>query len=81
MGWIGAQGQAMHFLRTMNADRDEEGRFLIAGKPPTTFLGMDGDNTDMVIPDETVYRKDGVWWGLASGLAGTSYGMQVKVFG
>ena len=74
-GWFGAKEQLMHFLRTVSADRDSEGLFLIAGEPIAVGLG----GQDVVVPAATVYFHDGKAAGLASGLRGTSYGMSVAV--
>ncbi len=79
-GWIGLQGQVLHYLRTVGADRDAEGRFLIGKGQVATFLGMDlGDATETVIDSDALYYHNGYPCGLAAGLHSTSYGVKVYV--
>ncbi len=73
-GWFGLSAQLLHFLRTVGADRAEDGKFLIGGLVVT---GLGGE--DVVLDAEAVYFVGGQPHGLASGLAGTSYGMSVMV--
>lgn len=80
-GWIGTNGQVLHFLRSVNADRDEDGRFIIAGGGVNTFLGMQGPDVDVVISGETVFFLQGKPVGLAGELRKTSYGVGVVVIG
>lgn len=75
LGWFGLNDQLLHFLRTVGADRDSDGRFLIAGEPVAVGLG----GQDVVVPAATMYFVAGMPRGLASGLGGTSYGMRVAV--
>lgn len=80
-GWIGVARQMLHYLSTVGADRDEEGRFLV--RPPgsvSSFMGMEGENAEVVVSGEACYRVGGErWCNLAAGLATTSYGLKVTV--
>lgn len=61
MGWIGDTSRVMDTLKAWDADKDEEGRFLLrarSGKTPSTFLGM-GD--EMVLPDDIEFCVKGEW--------------------
>lgn len=73
-GWFGDDAQVQHYLRTVNADRDEDGRFLIGGMVAVGYGGK-----ELVVGGDAVYFVDGQPRGLASGLRGTSYGMAVVV--
>jgi len=73
-GWIGSAEAVEQVLFEQQADRDEEGRFLIYGKG--VVCGLDGD---LVVPEETEYSVDGERANLASLLAGTSHGTSVTV--
>lgn len=82
MGWIGTKCQVLHFLGTVNADRDENGNFLLVGPEgggPSLFLGVDTDDNDVVIPNKCDYLVDGQRRNLAAGLGGTSSGCSVTV--
>ena len=67
--------QLAHFLRTVHADRDPDGRPILSGVV-TSFMGA---GQDYVIGDDARYYVDGQPRGLAIGLGGTSYGMKVTV--
>lgn len=73
-GWSGQMNQVLHYLRTVGADRDEDGKFLIEGEV-MSFLGL-GGNADVVIPAETYYFVNGQRKNLAAGLGTTSYGLR-----
>jgi len=76
LGWFGNVDQLLHFLRTVQADRDSDGRFLLGGTDrPAVGLG----GFDVVVPAGTTYFVNGQAVGLASNLRGTSYGMGVVV--
>lgn len=81
-GWIGRTDQVLHFLRTVGADRDEGGAFVLRGPDggPSTFMGDTAPDADCVIPASVEYRAGGRWCNLAAGLLGTSYGLGVVVF-
>lgn len=79
MGWIGIKRQMIHFLETVNADKDENGAFIILGEMPAFFLGMDGDNAEVVISDRVFYSINGEPANLVAGLGITSYGQKVNV--
>lgn len=76
MGWIGLKREVLHYLATVGADKDFEGRYLIDTAPPIS--GM--DNQEVVIPDTTRYFVGGQAKALAAGLSSTSYGLAVRVF-
>ena len=80
-GWIGINRQMLHFLRVVSADRDKEtGRFLVAGSI-ISFLGLTGENAEIVVGADAKYFVNGQPCGLAAGLHSTSYGMKVQVIG
>lgn len=79
MGWIGIKRQVMYALRIAKADRDEDGRFLIYGDTPCFFLGMDGDDAEVVVSDRVEYSVNGERASLAGLLSSTSYGSKVHV--
>jgi hypothetical protein len=58
-------------LRTVSADADDEGRFLIYGEP--VIRGLDGD---MAVPATAEYSVDGRRANLAALLNSTSYGVR-----
>ena len=77
MGWIGSTHQVEYALKVVNADRDENGKFMIFGEqPPVTFMGM-GD--EMAIGDDLSYSCDGQRMSLAGLMRSTSYGVGVNV--
>ncbi len=76
MGWIGMARELSFYLATVGADKDPDGKYLIAGAP--VVFGLGGD--EVVVPDETCYLVDGQRKALAAGLNTTSYGVNVKVF-
>ena len=73
-GWFGSPEQVQHVLRSVGADKDEDGRFLLGGEP--VFVGLDGD---LVVPAGTEYLVNGKRANLAALLGSTSYGLAVKV--
>lgn len=77
-GWSGIMSQMLHYLRTVGADHDDDGRFLISGDV-VTFLGMGGENAETVVGPETLYYIAGHAYGLAAGLGTTSYGSRPYV--
>lgn len=79
MGWIGIRRELDYYLSVVGADRDEEGKFLIRGSI-VSFMGIEGENAEIVVSDETEYFVGGRGCNLSSGLGSTSYGMRVKVF-
>ena len=72
-------GEVLHYLRTVQADQDGEGRFLIAGSGVVSFLGVGGNKADVVIDGDSAFFVKGKSRGLAAGLRGTSYGTGVHV--
>lgn len=76
-GWFGLKGHLDHFLRTVGADTDEQGRFLIAGSEGCVAVGIGGQ--DVVVASDAVYFVGGKAAGLARNLRGTSYGHSVMV--
>lgn len=79
MGWIGVNSQMMYALRVVGADRDEDGRFLIYGDMPVNFLGLGGDNAEVVVSDAVEYSVNGKRACLAGLMNSTSYGSKVTV--
>lgn len=77
-GWTGINRQLLHYLRIVGADRDEEGKFLVAGSI-VTFMGIGGEDADVVVGGDAVYFMQGQPCNLAAGLKTTSYGMGVIV--
>ena len=73
-GWLGNPEQLLHMLRTVGADTDPDGNFLIFGEP--VISGLDGD---VVVPAGAEYAVGGKRANLAALLADTSYGTTVKV--
>jgi hypothetical protein len=58
--WPGLPDHVLHFLRTMNTDRDEDGRFLIGGD---VFAGL--GYGDVVVGPDAVFFVAGEAPGLA----------------
>lgn len=78
MGWIGPTSQMLWALQVFGADKDEHGKFLVAGSI-STFLGM-GEET--LVGDDAVFFVDGKPSNLAGALGSTSYGVKgVHVIG
>ena len=78
MGWIGSVGEVKDYLRSMNADRDPKGNFLLTGPEgsgPVNFMGATGDEAETVIRDEVCFSVDGNNLGLAAGLELTGRGL------
>jgi hypothetical protein len=75
MGWFGLSDQMLHVLRTVNADRDSAGAFLIEGPVVTGAYATD----ERLVPDETVYFVDGERCPLAALLQTTSSGIPCTV--
>lgn len=73
-GWFGSTDSLMHFLSVVGADRDPDGKYLVAG---TVAVGLGGQ--EVVVGADAVYFRDGQPAGLASNLRGTSYGMGIVV--
>lgn len=78
-GWIGRNSQVKHYLKIVGADRDDQGRFLVSEPGVASFLGMAGDDVDVVISTDVKFYVRGHERGLASGLRSTSYGLGVYV--
>jgi hypothetical protein len=76
MGWIGMAHQLEYTLRSMGADTDEDGRILITGSAPVSFMGM---GEEMVIDDECMYLVNGQKASVAIAMKQTSYGVPVNV--
>ena len=79
-GWIGTAEQIDHYLTTIGADKDEEGRFKIYfpadDGPPVSFLGL-GD--EFVLHGSEDYSVDGERRNLANGLREAEVGLGVMV--
>lgn len=78
-GWIGPKRQLLHYLSTVRAERDSDGNFLIGGAPVSSYMGMDDDDNDVVVPGETWCILNGHQVPIAPGLNSTSYRMPVTV--
>lgn len=76
MGWMGTNGQLLHVLRTFRADTDDQGRFLIVGEMPATFLGIGGENSEVVVSDEVKCLIGGQEVSVAHLCNQTSYGVR-----
>ena len=76
MGWMGTNGELRHVLRVFGAERDEQGRFLIVGDMPATFLGMGGENADVVVSDDVKCLIGGQEVSVAHLCNQTSYGVR-----
>lgn len=74
-GWIGDVEQLEHYLATVGADQDEEGKFKVWGN---VTVGIGGD--EVVVHGNAEYAVDGHRCNLGAGLRSTSYGVGVKVF-
>jgi len=81
MGWIGIQSQLMHTLDTFGVDRDENGKIKWYGTPPSCFLGIGGDNAEVVVGDDAEVEINGQRRPVSGLLAQTSYGTNVTVIG
>ena len=70
MAWIGIMRDLKQVLADERADKDKDGRYLVASVDdgsghlprPVTFMGMAGDDAEVVVPDGVCFRKDGKWF-------------------
>ena len=74
-GWFGQLGHVKHVLRTVGADMDEEGNFLVRGTIGT-LLGDSRESADCVVGADAQYSRSGQWCSLAHAMNGTSYGLR-----
>jgi hypothetical protein len=74
-GWIGSDSELLYYLQVVGADRDEEGKFKVAGNI-TSFLGM---GKEFVVGPDACYFVQGRPVPLAAGLRATSYGVKIQV--
>ena len=77
-GWIGVMRELLHYLSVVGADRDDDGNFLVRGSI-CSFLGMGGENAEVVVGGDAEYFVGGAARNLAAGLRSTSYGVGVRV--
>jgi hypothetical protein len=77
-GWIGLTREVLQYLSVVGADRDEGGNFLVRGSI-CSFLGMTGEDAEVVVAGDAEYFVGGAAKNLAAGLRSTSYGMGVCV--
>lgn len=77
LSWFGTPDALLNFLRVVQADRDEDGDFLVAPLG-TIAIGMDGS---VIVGPDAVYFIAGEPRALAHGLSGTSHGMSIVAFG
>lgn len=75
-GWCGSTDQLIYALEIFGAEKDEDGRILVRGKPPFSFMGL---GQEMVVPPECECKIGNQWVPVAALLAQTSYGTKVKV--
>ena len=75
MGWIGSNDELQKALQAAGADKDEDGRFLIYGESPVSFLGM---GEEFVVPDGAMFSVKGEKRNLAE-LLEKSGGLKVHV--
>jgi hypothetical protein len=76
-GWFGMHRELLHYLDIVGADKGTDGKFILSGAPPTSFMGA---GEEICVPEETVYFCAGEPKKLAAALRTTSYGLAVKVF-
>jgi formylmethanofuran dehydrogenase subunit C len=77
-GWIGIMRQLLYYLEVIGADRDESGKFLVRGSV-CSFLGLGGEDAEVVVGGDAEYFVGGAAKNLAAGLRSTSYGLGVRV--
>lgn len=78
-GWIGIMRQLLYYLEVVGCDRDPgNGNFHVDGSI-VTFLGMTGEDAEVVVGADAVYYVKGQPKNLAAGLRSTSYGLGVTV--
>ena len=75
MGWIGTNDELQRALQAAGADRDENGKFLVYGDPPVSFLGL---GEELLVPDGAMVSIQGEKRNLANLLV-TAGGMEVHV--
>ncbi len=73
MGWMGDANHVKSALDTIGADKDENGDFLIVGKPPISFMGL---GEELVLDDEVMYLLGGQPQSLVHLMNRTSYGLR-----
>lgn len=78
-GWLGTLGQLRYALDTFGADRDEDGKTKWWGEPPVSFMGMDDDQTDVVVHPSAEVEIMGQRNPVVGLLGATSYGRRVTV--
>lgn len=78
-GWIGTRREMLYALRTFGAEQDGDGKLLIAGELPATFLGLDTEDAETVVSERVLCRINGQWVGVANLLQQTSYGLKINV--
>lgn len=78
-GWIGRLSQVLHYLDVVGAEKNAEGQFMIYGSPVTSFMGLTGNDAEVLVPCDAEYAVGGHRANLAAGLSSTSYGLAVTV--
>ena len=73
-GWFGSKTQLDYVLASANADRDEDGKFLITGG---VAVGLGGQ--DVCVAEDACCLIAGKPQSIAALLAATSYGTSVLV--
>ncbi len=80
-GWLGVKRQLLYYLRVIGARQDEQGNFLIGGAPIVSFLGLDDEDSDVLVPPDTYCLIGEHEVPIAPGLNSTSYRLPVMVLG
>lgn len=76
MGWCGLMREMLYVLNTCNAEKDTDGKFMIWGEQPATFLGLDGPNAELVVSEKVLCRIKGQFVSVASLMNSTSCGIR-----
>jgi len=74
-GWIGSWSELSNVLRTLQCDRDGEGRFCVAGN----IVSFMGAGEEFSVGEDAVFYVRGKPRNLVSALYATSYGLKIKV--
>ena len=80
-GWFGRMDQVLHYLRTVNADRTDDGKFTLRASDGgvASFMGSTDERADVCVTADVEYFADGRACNLAAGMNSTSYGFGAVV--
>lgn len=78
-GWIGTARELRYALETFGADKTPDGKFIITGELPATFLGLDTEDAETVVSERVMCLINGKPVSVASLLQSTSYGLKITV--